>query len=65
MHASVLILFSCVVSGLSQNLSLDERADMPSCNLAEIVHNMWLQQSGNQMTCLYEATMDDLIHAFM
>ena len=65
MHASALILFSCVVFDLSQNLSLDERADMPSCNLVETVHNRWLQQSGNQMTCLYEATVDDLIHAFM
>ena len=38
---------------------------MPSCNLAKTVHNRWLQQSGNQMTCLYEATVDDLIRAFM
>ena len=38
---------------------------MPSCNLAETVHNRWLQQSGNQMMCLYEATVDDLIRAFM
>ena len=38
---------------------------MPSCNLAETIHNRWLQQLGNQMMCLYEATVDDLIHAFM
>ncbi len=38
---------------------------MPSCNLAETVHNRWLQQSGNTMTCLYEATVDDLVRAFM
>ena len=38
---------------------------MPSCNLAETVHNRWLQQSGNMMTCLYAATVDDLIRAFM
>ena len=38
---------------------------MPSCNLAETVHNRWLQQSGNTMTCLYAATVDDLIRAFM
>ena len=65
MHASTLIPFSCIVVGLSQNLLLDELADMPSCNLAETVHNRWLQQSGNQMTCLYEAIVDDLIRAFM
>jgi hypothetical protein len=29
------------------------------------MHNKWLQQSGNKMTCLYEATVDDLICAFM
>ena len=38
---------------------------MPTCNLAEIVHNKWLQQFGNKMTYLYEATMDDMICAFM
>ena len=65
MHASALILFSCVVYDLSQNLSLDERADMLSCNLAETVHNRWLQQSGNQVTCLYEASVDDLIRTFI
>ena len=64
-HTSAFILFSCVVVASLQNLSLDKRVDMPSCNLVETVHNRWLQQSGNQMTCLYEATMDDFIHAFM
>ena len=33
--------------------------------LAETIHNKWLQQSGNKMTCLYEATVDDMIRAFM
>ena len=46
-------------------MTIDERAEMPTCNLAETVHNKWLQQSGNKMTCLYEATVDDLIRAFM
>ena len=44
---------------------MDERAEMPTCNLAEIIHNKWLQQFGNNMTCLYETTVDDLIRAFM
>ena len=48
-----------------QDLTLDERADMPFCNLAKTVHNRWLQQFGNTMTCLYEATVDDLVCAFM
>ena len=38
---------------------------MPSCNLAEIVHNKWLQQSGNRGNDLYIATVDDLVRAFM
>ena len=63
--ASAFILFSCIVVASLENLSLDERADMPSCNLAEAVHNTWLQQLGNQMTCVYKATVDDFIRAFM
>ena len=46
-------------------MTIEERAEMPTCNLAETVHNKWLQQSGNKMTCLYEATVDDMIRAFM
>lgn len=47
---------------LKQNLSLDELADMPSCNLAEsTIHNKWLQQSGNTCDCLYAATVDDMM----
>ena len=38
---------------------------MPSCNLAETVHNKWLQQSGNRGNDLYVATVDDLVRAFM
>ena len=38
---------------------------MPSCNLAETVHNKWLQQSGNRENDLYVATVDDFVKAFM
>lgn len=38
---------------------------MPSCNLAETVHNKWLQQSGKRGTDLYVATVDDFVRAFM
>ena len=38
---------------------------MPTCNLAGTVYNKWLQQSGNKMICLYEATVDDMIRVFM
>ena len=38
---------------------------MQPCNFVEMVDNKWLQQSGNKMTCLYKATIDDIIHAFV
>ena len=44
---------------------MDERAKMPTCNLVKTVHNKWFQQFGNKITCLYKATVDDLICAFM
>ena len=37
---------------------------MPSCNLAETVHNKWLQQSGKRRNDLYVATVDDYVRAF-
>jgi hypothetical protein len=48
---------------LLQNLNLEELAEMPSCNLAETVHNKWLQMSGKRGTCLYVATTDDMMRA--
>ena len=38
---------------------------MPSCNLAETVHNKWLQQSGKRGSDLYTAAVDDYVRAFM
>jgi hypothetical protein len=38
---------------------------MPSCNLAESMHHKWNQQSGNQGSDLYIATVDDFIRALM
>jgi hypothetical protein len=49
----------------SQSLTDEELAEMPSCNLAETVHNRWLQQSGNRGNDLYDATVDDFVRAFM
>ena len=48
-----------------QRLSEANLAEMPSYNLAETVHNKWLQQSGNRGNDLYIATVDDLVRAFM
>ena len=43
----------------------EEFAEMPSCNLAESIHNKWLQASGNKGGDLYVATVDDYIQAFL
>jgi hypothetical protein len=48
-----------------QGLSLEEMADMPSCNLSETAHNKWLQQSGNRGNDLFAATCDNKIRAVM
>jgi hypothetical protein len=46
-----------------QVLSLDEEAIIPTCNLVETMHNKWFQASGNNMTDLYNATLDDYCRA--
>jgi hypothetical protein len=48
-----------------QGLSLEEMADMPSCNLSETAHNKWLQQFGYRGNDLFAATCDDKIRAVM
>ena len=50
---------------LFQGYSLEEMADMPSCNLSETAHNKWLRQSGNCGNDLIAATCDDKIQAVM
>lgn len=37
---------------------------MPSYNLADTVHNKWLQQSGKRGNDLYVATVDNYVCAF-
>jgi len=46
-------------------LPTNEIAEMPSCNLAETIHNKWLQQSRKRGNDLYVATVDDYVRAFM
>jgi hypothetical protein len=48
---------------LFQGLSLEEMAEMPSCNLSETAHNKWLQQSSNRGNDLFATTCDDKIRA--
>jgi hypothetical protein len=38
---------------------------MPIYNLVETLHNKWLLQYRNEMTCGYETKMDNLIYEFM
>ena len=46
-------------------MTAEEFAQMPNCNLAESIHNKWLQASGNKGGDLYTATVDDYIRAFL
>jgi hypothetical protein len=48
-----------------QNLTESELAEMPFGNLAETVHNKWLQQSDNRGNDLYVSTVDDFVRAFI
>jgi hypothetical protein len=58
-------LNSILISLLYQGLSLEKKADMPSCNLSETAHNKWLQQSGNRGNDLFATTYDNKIRAVM
>ena len=44
---------------------ISELTEMPSCNLAEIMYNKWLQQSGNHRNDLSIAIVDDFVRALM
>lgn len=46
-------------------MTIDEHLEISTCNLAETMHIKWLQYSRNEKACLYEATLDALICAFM
>jgi hypothetical protein len=46
-----------------QDLSLDEDAAVPTCNLSETVHNTWKQASDSISSDLYNATLDDYCRA--
>ena len=45
--------------------SPEEMAEMLSCNLAETIHNKWMQASGKKGTDLYVAAVDDYVRAFL
>ncbi len=43
---------------------LEEEMNMLTCNLSEIVHNIWLQQFWMKGTCFFFATFDDYMQTF-
>ena len=46
-------------------MTAEEFVQMPNCNLAESIHNKWLQTSGNKGGNLYVATVDDYTRDFL
>jgi hypothetical protein len=42
-------------------LTIDENANMFTCNLSETIHNTWLQQFDKEGKDLFDATTNDLI----
>jgi hypothetical protein len=48
-----------------QNLTESELAEMPSCNLAEKKHNIWLYEYGNRGNDLYVAIVNDFVRALI
>ena len=63
---SLQCIYWLYISSFKENfLTPDALAEMLSCNLAEIVHNKWLQTSRNKEGDLYIAVVDDYIRAFL
>ena len=46
-------------------MTINEHAEMTTCNLVEIVTKKWPSEFGNKMTCLCKTTVDGMICAFM
>ena len=44
-------------------MTFEEKVVVPSCNLSKIVHNKWLQASGNKMIDVYHAIVEDFARA--
>jgi hypothetical protein len=40
-----------------RSFNLEELADMLICNLYETIHNIWLQQFGKSVRCLFIVTL--------
>jgi len=50
---NLFLLFAC------NFFFLDEEVVMPTCNLFETIHNIWLQQSSKRGTCFFIAMFND------
>ena len=59
------LLLTLDFSNHEKVLTQDQLAKMLSCNLAESVHNKWLQALSNKGGDLYVATVDNYIRAFL
>jgi hypothetical protein len=46
-------------------MTAEEFAQMSNCNVAESIHNKWLQMSNNKGDNLYVATVDEYNRAFL
>ena len=46
-------------------MTAEEFAQMFNCNIAESIHNKWLQASDNKGGDVYVATVNDYIRAFL
>jgi hypothetical protein len=44
-------------------LTIEKDANMHTCNLFEMVHNTWLQQSNKKGKDMFDATIDNFVRA--
>jgi len=51
----------CHSNSQKKNITVKEFVQMPNCNLAEFIHNKWLQAAGYEGGDLYVITMNEYI----
>jgi hypothetical protein len=47
-----------------QKFNNEEWANMPTCNVTKIVHNIWLYQLKKHGICLYTTMLNNYVHVF-
>jgi hypothetical protein len=58
----VVFLFHFIKSNVE--ILFNGEANMPTCNLSELIHNIWLQQFVKRGAYLYVTTLDDYVQTF-